>query len=157
MIDHVRTDDVALVLGQEFGRASFAGVDVEVVEPEIDEDFLQLPLAVHRTQQLLFGERLHLATGEAAQLFLVRAVGRRVELREHRLRGLVVDARWMQLLVEPPVEAHRAHAIHVPGPGAECQTVERVGDDCGVVCGGRQLNRYRGEHRNEKSCKAIHG
>ena len=28
---------------------------------------------------------------------------------------------------------------------------------CAVVCGGRQLNRYRREHRNEKSCKPIHG
>jgi hypothetical protein len=45
---------------------ALAGVDVEVVEPEIDQHFLQLPLAVHRAQQLLGGERDDLLARESA-------------------------------------------------------------------------------------------
>ena len=57
--EHVRPNRVALVLGQQKPGGAFSGVDVEVVEPEIDEHLLQLPLAVRRAQQLLLGQLDH--------------------------------------------------------------------------------------------------
>ena len=68
----MRADDIALVVRQELRRAPFARVDVEMVEPEIDEDLLQLPLAVHRAKELLGCERLDLPARELAQFLLVR-------------------------------------------------------------------------------------
>ena len=44
------TDGVALVLGQQEPVAAFPRVDVEMVEPEIGEHFLQLALAVNRAK-----------------------------------------------------------------------------------------------------------
>ena len=54
--EHVRTDRFTLVLGEHEPIAAFPRVDVEVIEPEIDEHFLQLSLAVDRAEQLLLGE-----------------------------------------------------------------------------------------------------
>ena len=48
----MRPDGVALVRGEVDPREALVGEDVEVVEPEIDEHFLQLPLAVDGAQQL---------------------------------------------------------------------------------------------------------
>ena len=52
--EHVRPNRVALVLGDVVARRAFAGEDVEVVEPEIDQHFFELALAVDRAQQLRF-------------------------------------------------------------------------------------------------------
>ena len=61
--EHVRPDRVALVLGQHEPDLALARVDVEVVEPEVGQDFLQLPLAVDGAQQLLRAELDHGAVG----------------------------------------------------------------------------------------------
>ena len=45
--EHMRADDVLLVVGQVLTHLTLSDEHVEVVEPEIDEDFLQLPLG-HR-------------------------------------------------------------------------------------------------------------
>ena len=52
----MRPDRVALVLGEQEADAALARVHVEVVEPEVGEHFLQLPLAVDGAQQLLLAE-----------------------------------------------------------------------------------------------------
>jgi hypothetical protein len=52
----VRSNRVALIRGQHEPGTAFSRVDVEVVEPEVREDFLKLALAVDRTQELLFGQ-----------------------------------------------------------------------------------------------------
>ena len=56
LAEHVRPDRLALVLGQQKPIGALARVDVEVVEPEVGEHFLQLPLAVDRAQHFLFGQ-----------------------------------------------------------------------------------------------------
>ena len=59
LAEHVRANRVALVFGEQKPGGALARVDVEVVEPEIDEHFLELPLAVDRAQQLLLGQLDH--------------------------------------------------------------------------------------------------
>ena len=54
----VRTNDVAIVLGEEETRLSLAGEDAEVILPEVDHHFVELPLARHGAREL---RRLHLA------------------------------------------------------------------------------------------------
>ena len=53
LAEHVRSDDVALVLGQHEAVGALARVDVEVVEPEVDEHFLQLPRRCRPRAELL--------------------------------------------------------------------------------------------------------
>ena len=50
--EHIRPDGFAFVLAQVIARRALAGEHVEVVEPEVDQHFLQLPLAVEGAQQL---------------------------------------------------------------------------------------------------------
>jgi hypothetical protein len=163
----VWSNHVVVVVGQEHCRATFAGVDVEVVEPEIDEHLLQLPLAVHRAQQFLGCERDDLLARELAQLLLIGAVRRRAELRQHRFGCAVVNARGMQLLVEPSLHPHHANAFGVARPRAEGESIQNVGEG-GVVggarirdpgAGGSQLSRRGSRHgcRHKKCCKTIHG
>ena len=51
--EHVRPDRFALVLREQKTIGPFPRVDVEVVEPEVGEHFLQLPFAVHGAENLL--------------------------------------------------------------------------------------------------------
>src|SRR6202030_2811747 len=53
LAEDVRTDALALVLREQEPVPALARVNIEVVEPEIGERFLQLPVAVDRPQQLL--------------------------------------------------------------------------------------------------------
>ncbi len=62
---HVRPDRLALVLGQQEPIGALARVDVEVVEPEIDQHFLQLALAVRRAEQFLLGQLDHHQVGSS--------------------------------------------------------------------------------------------
>ncbi len=75
----MRTDRVALVLGEHEPIDALARVDVEVVEPEIGEHFLQLPLAVDRAKHLLFAE----LDDDAVGFLLHRLLGgrRRIAVR----------------------------------------------------------------------------
>ena len=56
LAEHTRADDVALVLGEHEPRRTLPGVDVEVIEPEIRQHFLQLTLAVNRADDFLLAE-----------------------------------------------------------------------------------------------------
>ena len=56
MPEHVRSDDVPFVLGEHVSFRTFAGIDVEVVEPEIRQHFLKLPFAIRSAHDLLHGE-----------------------------------------------------------------------------------------------------
>ena len=50
---NMRTDDVPFVFRQKKPIAALSRVDVEMVEPEVGEDFLQLPIAVDGADDLL--------------------------------------------------------------------------------------------------------
>ena len=69
--EHVWPNRVALVLGDVVARRAFAGEHVEVVEPEIDQHFFELALAVDRAQQLRF-----LDVGDDLAAFALRLVDR---------------------------------------------------------------------------------
>jgi hypothetical protein len=51
--EYMRPDGVALVLGQVEPCHTFTGKHVEVVEPEVDQDFLELPFAVGGAENFL--------------------------------------------------------------------------------------------------------
>ena len=57
--EDVRPDRVALVLRQVGAHRALAGEDVEVVEPEVDEHFLELARRVDGAQDLLLAELVH--------------------------------------------------------------------------------------------------
>src|SRR6266850_5035277 len=82
--EHPRSDRVALVLGQHEAIAPLARVDVEMVEPEIGEQLLELALAVVGAQQLLLRELDDDAVG-----FTLDGI-RRLLIRRSRLAGLRV-------------------------------------------------------------------
>jgi hypothetical protein len=65
-------DRVALVLGDVAACRSLAREHVEVVEPEIDHDFVELPLAVSGAQHFLFGQIGQDGTGGASRVPLLR-------------------------------------------------------------------------------------
>ncbi len=56
LAEHVGTDHVAFVFGDEVAVRALIEIDIEVVEPEIGEHFIELAIAVDGTQQLTFGE-----------------------------------------------------------------------------------------------------
>ena len=65
--EDARTDDVALIFGDQVPVGAFVEINVEVVEPEIGENLFELAVAVDRAQQLAFRE--------IARDHLLRAVG----------------------------------------------------------------------------------
>ena len=87
LAEHVRPDRVALVLGEQEAVAALARVDVEVVEPEVGQHFLELPLAVDRAQHLLLGSSTHHAVGA-----LLHRVRRRLAVRSARSSPLARPA-----------------------------------------------------------------
>ena len=56
LAEDVRADHVALVFGDQVAVGALIEVDVEVVEPEIGQHFVELAVAVDGAQQLAFGE-----------------------------------------------------------------------------------------------------
>ena len=56
LAEDVRADDVALVFGDQVAVGALVEVDVEVVEPEIGEDFVELAVAIDGAQEFAFGE-----------------------------------------------------------------------------------------------------
>ena len=49
--EHERPDRIALVAGQQHADGVLPLEHVEVIEPEVDEDFLELATPVHRTDE----------------------------------------------------------------------------------------------------------
>ena len=91
MSKHVRANCLAFVLDDEDAHEVLAGKHVEVVEPEVGENFLQLPFAVDGTQDLLFGE-----VGE--HLAFAPGLGRR---HARRLIQRLVPDRLLRFLLSP--------------------------------------------------------
>src|SRR6185436_39301 len=81
--EDVGTDRLALVLGQQEPVAALARIDVEMVEPEIRENFLQLPVAVDRAKHFLLAELDDDTVGLLLNLHLrrIRLLSRRVDIR----------------------------------------------------------------------------
>jgi hypothetical protein len=90
---HARTNRVALVFGEQKAIGALARVDVEMVEPEIGQHFLELPLAICRAQNLLLAELDHDQIG-----LLLHGIG--------RLRRCRVGVFGVLLTVAPRLE-HR--------------------------------------------------
>ncbi len=150
----MRPDRLALVIGDEARGAPLAGEDVEVVEPEVDEHFLELPLAIDRARDLLRSQRLDLLAAELpgaalrfhALLFrqvarghapeVVRAIGER---HEPRREARVVDGRGVQLLIDPARKPHALDVLDLARARAEGETVEGMFN--GIAVAGDRLPR----------------
>ena len=66
--EDVGTNRVALVLGQIAAHRSLAGEDVEVVEPEVDQHFLELARRIDGAQDFLLRQLVHHRAAALAQL-----------------------------------------------------------------------------------------
>src|SRR5258706_10711305 len=94
-----------------FRSSSLRRVHVEMVEPEVDEDFLELPLAIRGAQNLVGGKRDDLLSRKSPQLLAVGGVRLILRRRKTRLNGVVVDAARVKLLVQPRVQADLADVL----------------------------------------------
>ncbi len=160
------TNDVALVFGQQEPFRSFAGVDVEMIEPEIGENFFELALAVNSAKNLLLaqfdehtvgrhldhplrGSRfvarfLSLPPRLEQRLFIFLSQLPRTHRQRHqRLQALarrrIVYSFRMQLLVDVAIDADSADPLDVTCSRAEGNPVQCVGKLCDVSragCGG---------------------
>ena len=54
MSQNVRTDRVALIAGEQHAVLRFLLVHIEVVEPEVDQHFFQLPVGIDRPEDFAF-------------------------------------------------------------------------------------------------------
>ena len=52
----MRSDHVALILRNQIPVGALVEIDIEVIEPEIGENFLELLIAVNSAEQLTFGK-----------------------------------------------------------------------------------------------------
>ena len=144
----MRPDRLALVGAHPQRRhLALARVDVEVVEPEIDQHFLQLGgtgNGPHQPQVLRLRQHLAalapeclqcgaIARGAASLLGTQARVQRRRRFGDTRLRGNVAaqgfglgDPLGMQLLVDPLSRADLLHALQITRRGAEREAVEQM-------------------------------
>ena len=157
LAEDVRADDVALVLREHEARGTLPRIHVEVVEPEIGEHFLELPLAVHGAEHLLLPQLddhavrlLLLALSELRALYRVERLlplPPRLDLRHLvRLRDLsrahrqrpqpgqagrdraVRNALRMELLIDVAPDAHRADSRDVARPRTKADAVQDMAD-----------------------------
>ena len=56
LAEHMRANRIALIAGEQITVRAFVHVNVEMVEPEIDQQFLQLMFAINGAQNFGFGE-----------------------------------------------------------------------------------------------------
>ena len=182
LAQRVRADRLALVHRNVPAHVALAGEDVEVVEPEVDHDLLELPLArhgadhlgrlelrrdpgrplVHRVALLHLLTRhlparqlraqLRIGTGVGAQE-LGRGHAQRRELGERCLGRGVLDLLGVELALEPKVQTERAHALDVAGTWAVGEPAQRVEDL--TVAGGAQVRRRRGGRRGWSGRRRI--
>ena len=154
----MRPDRLALVLGEERPAPAFPRVDVEMVEPEVREHFLQLPLAVDGAQHFLLtqflddaprpllngahlGSRLAVGLLPVAPRFdrrpfvhlldLARAQGDGGQVLQPLGHRRVRDPLGVQLLVDVLLQSKRSNPLHVAGTRPERDTVEHVHDSSG--------------------------
>ena len=166
----VRADDVALVGRDVPADVALRGEHVEVVEPEVDHDLLELALTLDRAEHLRglelrrdpegpFLGRIqlhHLLACQLARLeflpelrFGSRVVAERLrdrqaERRERRQRPLrrgVGDRLRVELALDPRVDADRPHPLEVAGSRTERETIQHM-EDPPVVRQGRGAARW---------------
>ena len=82
--ENAGADDVAFVCGDQVAVGALIEVDVEVIEPEIRQDFVELAVAVDGAQQFAFGEIARDHLSRAARHFEAAAQFRRCD-REQAL------------------------------------------------------------------------
>ena len=125
LAEDVRPDRVALVGREQESIAPLPRVDVEMVEPEIGEHFLQLPLAVDRAKQLLLGELGHHLI--VAGLHLRRWRGR--PARRRRCRRPPICARAAPAFAAVRIRSGSASALMrmVVSPASRASS-GRIGD-----------------------------
>ena len=128
---HMRTDRVALVRREVHPRDAPVGKDVEVVEPEIDQYFLQLPLAVDGPQQLLGNQFLEedLLLPKSRPTFgrsFTRRLGARRRLRLTAALLAQLQER-LQILLRNLLRRH-AQGRHACQPGVD----GAIGDAAGL-------------------------
>ena len=155
LAEDVRPDRFALVLGEHEAIGPLLRVDIEMIEPEIGQHFLQLPLAVDRAQQLLLAQldddavgfllhRLFFGGRRAVVRFLflarldcrpfefvgelARAHANRPQARETATHAAVGNAIGPQLFVDIALDAGGHDAFDVPRPWPEADAVEHVLD-----------------------------
>ena len=174
--EDVGTDRLPLVGGQHPPHRALLGVHVEVVEPEVDQHFLELALAQHRPRdprRLHLGRdhrgaalrRVHLDHRLTAHLpggellahlrrgLRVLAHEIRRAPREHRVgqQGLVDrgvgEAARTELLVDVGGDADAPHPLHVTRPGPVAQPVQRVED---LLVGSERRHRQREAARSAR-------
>ena len=175
LAEDVRPYRVPLVRRQEKPVSAFSRVDVEVVEPEINENFLQLPGAVDRADDLLLLQ-LEDDGGRAALLFRIRLRRAGVvllglllltSLQQRRLKlfgnlaGAHAEGRQVcqphldarvgesfrvQLLVDVPLDADRANMLDIARTCAERHPADRVADSP-LVCWKILLSRRDADER----------
>ena len=141
----VSAENRTFKIGGHVRDVVFAVVDVEVVTPELEDDFLELPGRMDRTIQHRVAQLFLNIVAETVALPLVfggfvsavgRAVGRNRLLQIHGQRrvplghriehGVGFDRTRFELLAGPGLPAHFHHAIHVAGTRAEGQAVQHV-------------------------------
>ena len=153
--ERVGPDDVALVGREVPLHLALGGVDVEVIEPEVDHDLFELPLALDRTHEprglhlrhdpdrallgrrpLVQRARRHLGIGglvarRRSRILLVQLGDRHREAGQRRQRsldGAIVQPPRLELSLDPGREPDRLHALDVAGSRTEGQTRQRVDD-----------------------------
>ena len=109
-------------LGVALGR-----INVEMIRPEIDHDFLQLPAGVHRTQDFGAGHLVQQFPRIIFQEFAQRPDVEGLEVAGAGFCPTVIDGFGSQLAVDPRFAAQFQYLPMVAGTGAEGDAVQEMG------------------------------
>ena len=139
----VAADDHPVPVRPDRRRPRIRAVDVEVVVPEVGQDLEELAFAPHRPQQrgaLDFVVGLEPDTPRRVRLDVVLpelgqglVEGGETGGRDPGVAFAVVDARWVELLIDPDLEplgivpGEAVEGCDIAGSGAETESIE--GDD----------------------------
>lgn len=126
-------DDLAIVVDLEPGAVAFGDVDVEVVGPELDHDFVELARAVGGAEDGVVGE----FAAEEIVFELEEIAGGESEGFEAAGQGVacgVVERCGGELFVDVAFDAERGDAGVIAGAGTEGEAVEDVAH--GIDAGG---------------------
>jgi hypothetical protein len=170
MTERIRPDDVFVVPADPEMVEPLAGENVEMIEPEIDHDLLQLARAVKRAPDtgilgllnddlralaprlLLFGGRFDAAVDDRKDRTVLNEKLRRIELQRIETgqpigqRGRLRDHLGMQLLVDIAFDADLFDMIDIGLRWAEGHPVEDVDD---VFIRGRVGECRAGHHKRD--------
>ena len=139
----VLADDLAVVRRLEPLTIALGGIDVEVVSPELNHDFVKLPLAERGAQD----RGAHHLVEEKLLLILEEVAGgiiQGLEATDLLRAPVVLDLLGSKLLVEEGGQgfrvgrAQRLHAGVIAGPRAKGEAVQRVADEINLCAGRRR-------------------